>query len=195
MDLQLVKLRESISFISLRKFENFDIEDISELLMMYLISLQIIREEDVNFTKKYAYDTMLKGDYSKFYGNLTDLYSLMHIFFNNNTSYLKNKLKTKLFFSKKINEYPYKTFLYNLRINNRSVSREFSFLRIAEIDANIKNSLLKTIRNEVIYWKTLTPYHKYIILERLTYIIGYKLPNSDILSKLLKLKKMVNKQN
>lgn len=197
MSFEFINQISESKLISNRYFlEQYDLRDIADFAFLYLISLEILaqeertREEAIDYVKK----TVSWGDFDNFRNAATDLYLLFHTMFgkNNKQSYelLKNpKANTRLLDKLYLKYQLVRTWLLDLTRDNVSNAGHKQFLIKLEQMLDIQTSNYVALRRLVADWSNLDNYAKELVMTRLLLAFRTRMPRSELLPLLNKIAK------
>ena len=184
MDLKLQnELKESTLIRGRQYLKAYDMRDILDFTFLYMLSLQILRDE--SFIERYVYNTTrLDTDYAKYKQQGNDLYQLLHLLLGEDGTghYLKkSKSSERLKELKSPNKKDINWFLNQVRHERPdNMSAENRMMINLEQDLMIKNSDYRSIRRMVRDWDKIDDTKKKKVLEQLTKAFRTRLPKAEI---------------
>jgi hypothetical protein len=182
----IASLTESNLIRTKQSLRNYTGKDISELVFLYLVSLEILRHEEpyASEAKSYAAKTVKYGSFSHFYPSGNDLYLLLHTLFGERNqeavSHLKLPEKSAKFLSlTTLDQVRTKSYLRSVAHGSEPSSPQNFFLH-AEQALKISVSNYRSIRRLAVNWSDLDRPDKKLVMTRLLQAFRTRLIRSEL---------------
>jgi hypothetical protein len=125
-------------------------DDLAKVAFLMIMMLEILRDLDADFVKKYAYETMSYDNFEHMRSNATDLHNLL-VVLSNQTNF-EDKIKVNPKISAPILQL--KRYLRDLTNHSKDHSQDRQMFMKLEGFFNISDSIVKHIRRSVGDWAT-----------------------------------------
>lgn len=190
------QLNEAALFRTTKALKNFTARDMADLIFLYFVGLEILRNdfEGKAMAVDYATRTNQWADINQFRNSATDLYIMMHTLFgsDNESSFkmLDNQESSKLLSENLLFDYPQaRKWLSNVSAGNESSSKDKQFLQKLEAMLLIKNGDYRAVRRLATDWDSLDQQAKQLAMTRLLMALRLRAKKSELLPFLEKIAK------
>ena len=163
--------------------KNMTARDCADMLFLSLVALQIMKYEFdfMSRSKDYARKTTTWFDFKKWHGGSTDLYALLFIIQNKDTTHLRpagdNKtLMKRIWF----NQTHMSLHLRELGMGSNNTQREKLFFYDLENSLMITDSNYRSMRKLCTDWVNLTQMQKELLVTRLMQAFRSRFPRMDL---------------
>lgn len=158
------------------RIKEFDVRGLANLFFLYVLALQIIKNEhkSESFAAEYMSETKQWGDYNSYRVSGTDLYTILFLLFgrenDNYASLLKNHSENEsLSKTLQFDQQNFKRWAKNISEKHNDEDFDARYLLRLENDLHIKVSDYRSLRRLISSWKNLTKSEKSLVLTRIMF--------------------------
>jgi hypothetical protein len=186
-------LCESRLFPSRHRLRVYTAREVSDLLFLYILALQILRSDFdmMHVAVAYVRGTVKHGNFTRFRFNATDLHVLIHQILSGDIADLKkNKSNAAFVESLTLDEVELYRWLARIARNQNNPAADRRFLLALQDDLRIADGSFRAMRRLIIHWgEDSTRTEQQLVMTRLLMAFRRRAPKSELLPYLEKLAK------
>lgn len=178
-------LTESRMIRSLSAMRHLDGRDIADFTFLYLLSLEILRHENVGVASQYAAQTLRAQNFNTFFGAANDLYVLLHVLVGANNQAARKNLGDQpasdaLLQTLMVRPLSVKNYLRSIALGQYQPAKSRQFFLEIEGHLKISTSNYRSVRRLVVNWPTLGQRDKELAMTRLLQAFRVRMPRAEI---------------
>ena len=185
MELKLVNtFTESRLFPAITSFKKYTSKDTTDLVFLYFISLEILKNdfEYIHVVTAYAKKTAWYNGFENIHPGATDLYLLLHQITKKDEHTFKPHKNNDVFLKTiQTDEDEILAYLRRIARNQSIMSVDRKFMISLEEDLEITDSCYRSMRRLCYMWKDLTEHQKKLLITRLLMALRHRARLCDLL--------------
>lgn len=187
-------LSESRLFRDKNFFSRYNVREISDLLMIYLLTLTVFKKEfeSLEFARQYAAKTFLNGGYKNWRYSQTDLGAILFFLTSDKGSTISLKAHPSNEAELKridIPESEINLFLRRIMNNSDDAGMDNRLLLKIERELRVTDTAYRNLRRVAPYWTELEHDQRKVVITRISQALRRLAPQSEILPMLLEIMK------